>query len=70
MISMSDKTERERLESEWQRLARDEKQAQSEFISVCTAPGASEALVYQAWLVWSRLCDRCLELERLINRPE
>jgi len=26
--------------------------------------------VHQAWLVWSRLCDRCLELERLINRPD
>jgi hypothetical protein len=69
MISMSDKTERERLEREWQRLVGYERQAQSEFISVCTAPEASEASVYQAWLVWSRLCDRCLEIERLINRP-
>ena len=54
MISMTEKAERECLEIEGQRLARYEKQAQSEFISVCTTPRSSEASVYQAWLVCAR----------------
>jgi hypothetical protein len=67
MFSGTDETERERLEIEGERLARYEKQAQAEFISVCAMPDTSEASMYQAWLVWSRLCDRCLEIERLIS---
>jgi hypothetical protein len=67
MFSGTDETERERLEIERERLARYEKQAQAEFISVCATPGTSEGSMYQAWLVWSRLCDRCLEIERQIS---
>jgi hypothetical protein len=70
MRSRSGRTERENLEIERQRLARDEQEAQSQFISVCTTPGASEASLYQAWLVWCRLCDTRLEVDRLIDEQD
>jgi hypothetical protein len=67
MTSRTGETERERLEIQRQGLARDEHEGQSQFISVCTTPGASEASLYQAWLVWCRLGDTQLEVERLID---
>lgn len=70
MTSRTGETERERLEIQRQRLARDEQEAQSRFISVYTTPGASEASLYQAWLVWCRLCDSRLEVERLIDEQD
>jgi len=70
MTSRTGEIEREHLEIQQQRLARDEREAQSQFITVCTTPGASEASLYQAWLVWCRLCDSRLEVERLIDEQD
>jgi hypothetical protein len=70
MTSRTIETERERLEIQRLRLARDEQEAQSQFVSVCTTPGASEASLRQAWLVWCRLCDSRLEVERLIDEQD
>jgi hypothetical protein len=70
MTSRTGEIEREDLENQRQRLARDEQEAQSQFIAVCTTPGASEASLYQAWLAWCRLCDSRLEVERLIDEQD
>jgi hypothetical protein len=70
MTSRTIETERERLEIQRLRLARDEQEAQSQVVSVRTTPGASEASLHQAWLVWCRLCDSRLEVERLIDEQD
>jgi hypothetical protein len=70
MTSRTEEIEREHLEIQRQRLARDEQEAQSRFVTVSTTPGASEASLYQAWLVWCRLCDSRLEVERLIDEQD
>lgn len=69
MTSKPWETARERSESHWQRLVRDEQEARSRYINVCTA-AASEASLYQAWLIWCHLCDSRLEVERLIDEQD